>query len=68
MPEYADISNKFDLGSAEWDALEAFSDILRVSNQAFACTSYLLSSDTPCFPADSIWREDTHPWDGTSSF
>ena len=31
-PEYADISSKFDLGSAEWDALKAFSDILRVSN------------------------------------
>ena len=27
-PEYADISTKFDLSSAEWDALQAFSDIL----------------------------------------
>lgn len=29
-PEYADISTKFDLSSAEWDALQAFSDILQV--------------------------------------
>ena len=28
--EYVDISNTFDLGSAEWDALQAFSDILQV--------------------------------------
>ena len=40
MPEYADISKKFKLSSAEWVALQAFSDILKVCHYASACVDF----------------------------
>ena len=36
MPEYAEISKKFEISSAEWAALQAFSDILKACHYVSA--------------------------------